>query len=157
MKNRLWLLLLALSVFAIACGGGKQKAEEKGVFTEQQIEAQEAAYRQMMDVHDEVMPKMGEMNSAARELKPLLETTQDEELKTEIMEVLQALEMAEDGMMEWMQASPRMPQLRDSLSHDAIMGILQAEQPKVDKVKEDILNSLAKAQELLAKLQGSES
>lgn len=156
MKKQLWLVLLALSIIAIACGGGKQPAEEAGTFDEAQIEAQEAAYRMMMDVHDEVMPKMGEMNQLSQDLKAQMENVEDEATKASIEEVRQALEAAHDGMMEWMQGMPRVAQLRDSLSHAAIMDILQAEMPKVNQVKADILGSIEKAQVLLAELQDGE-
>ncbi len=144
-------MLLLLSLLAYACGGG-QKAAEGGNFTEEQIKAQDEAFGRMMAVHDEVMPKLDDMNRVGRQLKPYLDSLDDKTVMEEINLALQKLETAEDGMMEWMMASPKIGQLRDSLGHEAVLGLLQAEEEKIARVRDDMLNSLQSAESLLARI-----
>lgn len=113
---------------------------------------QEKLHDAVMVVHDEVMPRMGEMNKLRKGLKKLVENdaSMEEPLKQEIMNAVTALEKADDGMMDWMAAYNKPSKLRGDKSHEEIMTFLKSEMKKVDKVKEDMLGSIEKAKNLLA-------
>ena len=153
MSTRLFSFLLALSIFVSACGNSQKPAADSNNFTEEQLKAQEEAFQKMMSIHDEVMPKLDDINRVGRNLKPYLDSLEDKSVKEEINLALKNMETAEDHMMEWMMASPKMGQLRDSLSNEAIIGLLQAEEQKISKVRDDMMNSLQAAEQLLARIQ----
>ncbi|HMQ46169.1 MAG TPA: hypothetical protein PKA00_07005 [Saprospiraceae bacterium] len=130
-------------------------------FSEQQIQEQEDAWDQMMVVHDEVMPKLGDMNQISRALNPYLDEgiLEDKALKEEINLILKNLETAEDGMMEWMAAIGQNPidVLRESKSHDEIMAYIAQETEAIGKVKDQILSSIQNGQIMLARLESDQA
>jgi hypothetical protein len=119
--------------------------------------AEEAAFETMMDVHDEIMPRMGEVNKLSRELKGLeaANDTTNRELMGEIDGAIRALENAHNGMMAWMNMNGgnKLEQLRKEKNHDETMAYILDEEEKIIKVKEDIETSIQQAQNILDKVQ----
>ncbi|MCB0571707.1 MAG: hypothetical protein KDC66_18180, partial [Phaeodactylibacter sp.] len=105
MNTRFLAFLLLLSALMAACGNGQQTGEGGSNFTDEQAKAQDEAFGKMMAVHDEAMPKLDDMNRAARGLKPYMDSLDDKTVKEEINLALKNMETAEDHMMEWMMAS----------------------------------------------------
>jgi hypothetical protein len=143
MRNTFLLLLLGLSLSFTACDNGESAA-------------QEAAFKTMMDVHDEVMPKMGEINRLSRELKAL-ETAADNtnrDLLGEIDGAIRALEKADQGMMGWMNMNGgnKLAKLQEEMSHDEIMAYIKAEEENILQVKEDMLTSIEQGKRVLEKI-----
>ncbi|GIV37575.1 MAG: hypothetical protein KatS3mg032_1954 [Cyclobacteriaceae bacterium] len=103
-----------------------------------------ALYDRVMDIHDEVMPRMDEIMRLKRELKEALE--KGEELVPEKRQALEAkiqqLDSAGKAMMEWMrQFNP------EEYTGEDLQKYLEAEQERIIKVKEQMLEAIAKAKE----------
>jgi len=101
--------------------------------------------KQVMAVHDEVMPRLGELNKDRKELQKILKDVEDETAKTELLTAITALEKADDGMMDWM-AEWKVPsevELQESY--------LNKEMVKITKVKTDMLESMKNAKLLKEK------
>lgn len=111
-------------------------------------------------VHDEVMPMMGEIQSLKKQL-----TTKAEELAMEMAEdptavesteevqeiyfAVEALEDADQGMMNWMRDYSKIKVNLPEMDKAEALGILEQEMDKVGKVKTQILESIAGAKALL--------
>ena len=106
-----------------------------------------------MVVHDEVMPKMGEINNLRKKLIKLSKSGQvgDTIQLSTIQEAIEYLEKADDGMMDWMGEFKSPSKLRGKKSHEEIMTYLKSEKVKVEKVKYDMLTSISTATEILDK------
>lgn len=141
MKTQNLLFLLSLLFLATACGNNVEqlKAEEDKLASE------------VMEVHDEVMPKMAEINRLSRELDKYYEANKEtisDELDGQIELVQRELEKADDGMMGWM-ANYRQPEaLREEKTHDEIMTYLQEQKALISEVAGQINSSIEEAQKL---------
>lgn len=99
-------------------------------------------YDQVMEVHDEVMPKMNDLYKAKAALKSRLSAAPDDKQKEEINAKIAQIDAASEGMMVWMRQFNPLP---DSAGEDTAKAYLEAELTKVRKVKEDILRALETA------------
>ncbi|MFT6336718.1 MAG: hypothetical protein ACI86M_001329 [Saprospiraceae bacterium] len=101
--------------------------------------------KEVMAIHDEVMPKLGELNKDRRGLQSILKNTTDESVKNTILEAVTALEKADDGMMDWM-AKYKLP------SEPAAQEVyLKNEMIRITKVKTDMIESMKNAKILKEK------
>ena len=92
MKNILKLGLIV--VFGVITACGKPHQPENG---------NQLLYNEAMDIHDEVMPKMGSLMSLKRKLKDTLDTPGlTEAQKQDIESRVQLLDSAHKSMMDWM-------------------------------------------------------
>lgn len=146
--------MLSMSLLLAACGDGgaaaEQKAEELAAASQQM---QDALWQQMMNVHDEVMPQMGEMNRVSQDLQAKAAELEDEANAEPLKEVAENIEQASEGMMEWMSGLQPLDKLRAEMGTDEVTSYLKAETEKIAKVKEDMMNSLAKGKAVLAELE----
>ncbi len=119
---------------------------------------EEALKDELMVIHDEVMPKMGEVNKLRNELVTLSEksNTTDSLAIASIKETIQYLEQADEGMMDWMGEFKRPSKLRKSKTHEEILAYLEDEKQKVQKVKEDINGSIEAAVAILEEYKKAE-
>lgn len=100
---------------------------------------------EVIAIHDEVMPKMGDIHLAKKDLKKILTSSVDDSTKAEILNLLSNLENADEGMMEWMH-NWKVPE-----SEPERTDYLLKEKDKITKVKSDMLNSLEAAKNYIAK------
>jgi len=98
---------------------------------------------QVMAIHDEAMPRMGEVNAAKKEMRALLSQTKDSATVAEIIDIIDYLDAADEGMYAWMDAY-KLPQEEAKKK-----SYLQRELKKVNKVKLDIDESIKQANEYL--------
>ncbi len=117
----------------------------------------DSLYRQVMEMHDLVMPKMGKVRGAQKRAQALLDsigslptrsaatlTPYKKELETLVSE----LNYADYAMDQWMMEF----NLDSGKNNIEIrLAYLRAELDKVSKVKDAVVNSLAKADTLLKK------
>lgn len=101
--------------------------------------------QEVIAVHDEVMPKLGELNKDRRNLQDILKSTTDENVKTELLNAITALEKADDGMMEWM-SDWKVPS--DPVEQQSY---LEKEMSRIAKVKTDMIESMKNAKLLKEK------
>lgn len=150
---KLLFFALLLGGFAASCGSNTSSKAEEQTQTETPEQAEQAAWEQMMEVHDEVMPKMAELNRTGRELKSIAESTDDKAVKEQINQKVKNLEAASEAMMVWMGELQQLSKLRENKSHEEITSYLEAEKAEIDQVGEKMMKSLEEGQQLLAELQ----
>lgn len=113
----------------------------------EQKKSNQALYEEVMEVHDEVMPKMDDIYKLKQELKTQLTDTLsiDEEKKKALESAIVQLDSASAGMMVWMRNFNPVP---DSLGEEKARNYLEHEKEKVDKVKRDMLEAIENARAL---------
>jgi len=103
---------------------------------------------QVMAVHDEVMPKMGELRSTSKALKAAAEEKEGQEdmLAAESLNrAADAINVANEGMMMWM----REFEMDFKGTEQETRKYLNDQLTKVNKVKTDMLTALESGKSLL--------
>lgn len=153
MKQLTLFALLVLALFGCA-NPGSVSENSNSKSADPAIASQDSLRDLVLEVHDAVMPKMGEINRLQRQLRkwkeanPNASTAQTDE----VMKTLDWLNKADEGMMDWMAGFSQPENLRDSLSNDAIIAYLAGQQQAVQTVYDDINGSIDAAKQLLEKL-----
>lgn len=137
MKHTTFILMILL-IISVSC---KQDKNENTKTTQME---------EVMAVHDEVMPKMGKINTLIQELNAKIDTT---EATVQYAEAKKDLEAAHKFMMDWMK------DFGDRFTSDEIMKgkalndekkkWLDEEEEKVKELRRQINSSIEKAEELL--------
>jgi hypothetical protein len=144
---RLFMLLTLPLLFGLACAGTDSEAP---AFSEEELQAQQAAFDEMMEAHDRVMPRMGEIFQLNRSLESQLgEAAPEDSTTAQVRAVIDRLTQAEDGMMNWMSELEPLDSLRTNLDHAAIMQYLETEQQKIRQVEEEMNSSIEAGMELV--------
>lgn len=144
MKNLKSLCVVGLFVLA-ACGKGGEHQHSNGDSATDDSPNQ-ALYNQVMDVHDEVMPKMDDIMKLKRELQDKIANTPDMvvERKEQLEQVIANLDSARNAMMTWMHEFNPLP---DSVDQEKAREYLESEMERIRKVKILTLESIEKAKE----------
>jgi len=142
-----FLLFTVSLLFACKPGASSDTGETTGV--SQDLQALE---KQVMAVHDEVMPKMKEINDLSAKLREIKTKFKEEEsgkLNTPegFEEVQGALKLSEQGMWEWMKSYS---DTKATLQEDQLKPFYEKELEKINKVKQDMLGAIEKAQAWIA-------
>ncbi|MGB5170043.1 MAG: hypothetical protein WBN69_01290 [Eudoraea sp.] len=136
-RSKFFLFILFLT-FISACKDSPQKSD-----TPSQM-------KEVMAIHDEVMPKMGDISKLVATLKSKVDTTENGKAYEKAMIDLQN---AHKEMMDWMRGfGDRFNS--DEILNDAALSPeklkwLEEEEQKIKKVKEDINSSIKNAEKLL--------
>ena len=139
--HKLPLLLLVLTL--TACGK----------FSKDEMAKQQDAYAGMMEAHDRVMPRMGEMHELEDQLLVFAEdTTLNDTLKSQVLVAIENLREADEAMMTWMQAIKPLEQLQAEMDQQAIMSYLAEEDKKIRIVENAMESSISIAQRQLGLL-----
>jgi len=138
MKFKQLILLLILPVLLNSC-----KTNEKN-------ESNSSKMKEVMAIHDEVMPKMGTISKLVAALKPMADSTST---GIEYQKAMQDLQGAHTSMMDWMKG------FGDRFDSDEILNgkeltpqkqqWLNEEEEKVKALREEINSSIANAENLL--------
>lgn len=101
-------------------------------------------YNQVMDIHDEVMPRMDDIMKLKRELKQTIENSASlvPEKRKEIEHKILQLDSAGKAMMDWM-ADFR----PEDYTGDDLRAYLESEMERIKKVKETMLEAIEKAKQ----------
>jgi hypothetical protein len=139
MKNS--LKLIAISLFTLACNDGSKGEVEK-------LEAE------VMAIHDEIMPKMGDIMSLKEDLNANLKlvdstATNYSKLKQETDSLSYLLTDADNGMMDWMDEY-NADTLAAISSEDAAKYLLE-QKTKINSVKEITLKNIDAVKKYLKK------
>ena len=104
-----------------------------------------------MDVHDAVMPKIGEVMQLKKQIENKAMAETDEAVKSELIAIAEDLGHAQEGMMVWMRAwgGAFEPHKKGETTVDEQKAFFAAEMERVTKVKDDILNSIKAAKSKL--------
>lgn len=138
--KKLFTLLTIVGLLSITSCKESKKAEET------------SRMEQVMDIHNEVMPKMGTLGKLVGQLKLIADSLGAESIEAKAMKDLQ---QANKSMMDWMQGfgnrfDPEEIMNGKELSEEKEQW-LKEEEVKVKKVKEDINSSIQRAEEILKK------
>ncbi len=146
-RNHLFFSLLVLSI--VACGGNAEQTVEEGDTTAEQ--AEEQLYDEVITLHDEVMPKMGEL----MKLKNLLEEAEvPEEMQADATQAAQSLENAHEGMMVWMSDLQELNKKNEAdMAHEDFMQGLSELKTEMQAVRDSTAASIERANTLLANLE----
>lgn len=103
-------------------------------------EKEKSLYDQVMDIHDEVMPKMNDIYKMRKTLRDSIAKTPDlkEEDKLKMEQTILLLDSAGTSMMVWMREfNP--PDQKDK---EAFQKYMESELIKVKKMREDVRKAL---------------
>ena len=131
MKKSIFLLLFALFLLASAC----QKSTE---------ETNKELYNQVMDIHDEMMPKMGAFHSMRKALGTKMSFSDSLGFSMEqLQNDLALVDSADHAMRVWMREfNP------DEYKGDELTVYLKAELVKVLEMKEIMNRALARREDI---------
>ena len=137
MKVRTIFLLVLL----VSCGksGSHDGHDENG--TADSVDTNRALYDQVMEIHDEVMPKMQDIYNLKKDIQDQITNTPGmvKEQKEEFQRMITKLDSAERSMMDWMHQF----NLPDSLDNESKREYLETEMEKIRKVR-DLTNEALK-------------
>lgn len=142
--SRLPLVVFTFCLILVSCG--KSGHEDQHDHTAEKTNNENELYDEVMKLHDEGMARMDEMYKLKEELKDQIASTPQlvEEKKKDIEAKILKLDSAQKGMMVWMRNFH--PEI-DSLDAEAYNKYLEAEMEKVQKVKDDIFDAIARARQ----------
>ncbi len=138
MKHTTSLFLIVMLLIA-SCG-------------EQKKSAKDALYEKVMEVHDEIMPKMGDIMKYKKQLKEkigMLTTESTEENADKIAELNKAindLENSHEEMMNWMHG---FESNFEGKVEEEVIKYLNTQKEKIETVGEMTNNALKNAEEML--------
>lgn len=154
MKKIIIPAALFMMLIFTACNDSGEKAETT---EEQPLSAADQLMNEVMEGHDAVMPKMGKVRGAQKQAQQVLDSLSQlpakaqqavADLKSRLESLVNDLNYADYAMDRWM-TEFNMDSAKDNMEQR--IKYLTDEKMKVDKVKEAIINSLAKADSLLKK------
>jgi len=148
MKNILYIVVIAF----IALTACKNQPTPEEVALKAQIETYDTLKTEAMEVHDEIMPKMGEL----MELRGDLTANESESMSKEIYTAAEDLKASHDAMMSWMKDysekfpyESTTPETKEAM--DKKLPLLVQEVKEIKDLKEQTLKAIEMAQELLSK------
>ena len=150
----LYFLLFILSSCGQSSTSIDQTSKEEAPLSPE-MAIQDSLWKEVMVIHDEVMPKMGDINKTSRALKAKLEADPElnETIKAQINETMEALNAADEAMWEWMHNLKQLKPLRNTLSHLEILQYLETEKIAIAEVKDRMLGSINEGKTLLEQLE----
>ncbi|NET38810.1 MAG: hypothetical protein F6K19_43655 [Cyanothece sp. SIO1E1] len=153
MHKIVYVLFIFLGLTS-ACGDSSQESSSDSKFSQEQLDEQQKLWGELMEVHDEVMPKISSIHKLSRQLRNHQETTSglSVEVTQQIDKVVEELDNADESMFSWMNNLRQLKPLQDTEKHEAIVKYLKSEQEKMGKVRDDMLNSIKDGSGLIEEL-----
>ena len=147
------LSIFSLIVFlCVACGpqeGQKDKTDlyEGDAIVEVEQDANDLLMEEVMQIHDEVMPEMGNIRNTRKAILDKIETSSDEELHKVLQVQADNLDASFEAMMVWMrQFNPN----QDSTTSDSTYhAYLLDQKEKMIEVRDLMVNSLKERKAIL--------
>ena len=140
-KNQLFTLAILLCAALMSCGNDNKEIETK-------------LNEEVMAVHNEVMPKMGEASRLKRQLDAFKKSIPDDSvtLKINLINSIMQLSKSEDMMSDWM-ANYKYP--NPASKHEDLVIYLKAQKDSIKQVSDAMYMSLAIAKEFLKEMPDS--
>lgn len=144
MKNLKTLGFIVLLLLTACTKGTDHDQTNQDVVSDES--PNQSLYDQVMDVHNEVMPKMDEIMKLKRNLQDQIANAPDLvlERKEQLEHVIANLDSANNAMMTWMHEFNPPP---DSVDQEKAREYLESEMERIRKVKTFMLESIQKAKE----------
>lgn len=110
---------------------------------------QETLFREVIEVHDAVMPRMGELMQLQQALSQRIEKLQQDSARNQdsiahLTALKEEVQQADRAMMEWMHD---FDSEMEGMSQEEKISYLQQEQKKVEALREEINTAISHAQE----------
>jgi hypothetical protein len=136
MKN-IYIIVLALAI--VSCNKSEHANHDGHDMESMEGDSTNTIlYNQVMDIHDEVMPKMEDLYNKKKELKTQLETATADQ-KAALEQKIAEIDSASNMMMSWMhEFNPP----ADTADQEQSRAYLEAEMEKVKRVKVAIEETL---------------
>ncbi|MEQ6118772.1 hypothetical protein [Reichenbachiella sp. MALMAid0571] len=134
MKNFFYTVII-LSVVLTGCNKEKQ--------------LEESLFKEVMDIHDEVMPQMGTLRNLSKSIQSNIDslsadsTSLKSNTKEEMKKTIEELKKANELMMEWMH---QFEQIEEGTPHGEVMRYLLEQKKLIEKVREDMLKAKKKGE-----------
>lgn len=134
----------------IGCSKSSESTDHDAHDMESEESPNTALYDQVMEIHDELMPKMEEIYTLKKELQEEIAKTPEiiAEKKQELEKTILYLDSANNAMMDWMHKFNPLP---DSVDQEAAREYLETEMEKIRKVKDIMAEAIEKAEEEMKK------
>lgn len=147
MKSIINFLFISL-LFISACGGkgGEHSGHGDTDSDSEDNNPNTALYNQVMEVHDEIMPKSDEIYRLKKQIQEKIAASPDMvlEKKQQLEQVISNLDSASNAMMDWMHKFNPLP---DSVDQEQARAYLESEMEKIKKVRDLTFDALEKAKE----------
>jgi Mg2+ and Co2+ transporter CorA len=145
-------LTYLISILAIALASCNQsgKHEHHASDSASTENPNTALYDQVMDIHDEIMPRVEDIYQLKKQLKDKIASTTDltADTKQEVEQIIAQLDSADHSMMDWMHSFSPLP---DSADQEKARAYLESEIEKIKKVRELMNESIEKAKDAVVK------
>lgn len=140
-NNQLFRLALLLCVFIIGCTNDDKESETK-------------LNAEVMDIHNGIMPKMGEMHRLKRQLTSYKEIIPDDSvaLKISVINSIMQLAKSEDMMSDWM-SNYKYP--NPEAKHEDLIVYLRNQKDSIKRVSDTMYVSLGIAKVFIPKMPDS--
>jgi hypothetical protein len=139
MKINSVTLGLLFSLF-ILCACGNKGQDHTGHDTDSATdEGNQVLYNQVMDIHDEVMPKTEEIYNISKRWKAALQDANSPEEKELIQRKIDRLDSVNKMMMDWMHEFKPLP---DTTNEETARLYYETHLEKIKRVKEAMLLAL---------------
>jgi hypothetical protein len=145
MKNLRSLFFLCLAILSSCAQSNKH--EDHNHEATGSDNPNQPLYDQVMDIHDEVMPRSEDIYQLKKELQEKIASTPDliAEKKKELEMMIAELDSADQSMMDWMHHFRPLP---DSADQEKAREYLESEMEKIKKVRDLTYESIEKAKSL---------
>jgi hypothetical protein len=146
------LFYLMLVVIIASCGD--EESDRADGFSETSKTPEDSLFQEVMDGHDAAMAKMGKLGGYRKKLQQKIDSLErvsssaKVSMEKKLKELKGELQDAEADMNKWMEEFS-IDSAQDDMERR--LKYLESENDKVKKVKEKILEGLAKADSLLSK------
>jgi hypothetical protein len=141
-------LFIAL-ILLTGCGKSSQREHHDQEEESPINNPNQALYDQVMDIHNDVMPKSDEIYQLKKELQEKAGVTNlAADKKKQLDQIITELDSADHLMMDWMHKFKPLP---DSANQELAREYLENEMERIKTVRELINGSLQKAKEALGK------
>lgn len=145
MKKRTSASVFLLCCIAALLSCGNRTAEKQKIVNELEAE--------VIGIHDEVMPKMSDIERLSSALKTeLRDTTYSPEVREDIRVTVALLAEGDSLMWEWMHAYKK----PENVPLDTVFEYFQREKERVTKVRDVMLDGIRKGENLVKKLENEQ-
>lgn len=136
-----YFILCAALLFG--CGGASQESNTSTSESDNN-DPNQVLYDQVMDIHDEVMPKTEDLHNLKQKLRDQITAAPDMvvEERQKLEQRIARLDSVDKLMMDWMHYF----NLPDSLSSEAKREYLESQMEKIKQVREAILETISSEQ-----------
>ena len=137
-------LLFVLSTVVLSACNSSGKREGHSPESANADNPNQALYDQVMDIHDEIMPRVEDIYRLKKELQEKVASSKDltADKKQELELIVTQLDSADHLMMDWMHTFSPLP---DSTDQEKARAYLESEMEKIKKVRELMNESIEKA------------